>query len=163
MLTVLTLLTRRTVTASLMSPLLQKPEEETSTVLDRLATEPVRLLERTRESARRAHPVYRLREHAVAALGAALAYRRRTADEYDRKIIGLVREAGKVNARMVKLMLDLDTPATSRVLADLVEREILVKTSKSQRGPGVTYGPGPRFAQQRSGRPRKASPHGDAR
>ena len=28
---------------------------------------------------------------------------------------------------------------------------------------GVTYGPGPRFAQQRSGRPRKASPHGDAR
>ena len=64
---------------------------------------------------------------------------------------------------MVKLMLDLDTPATPRVLADLVEREILVKTSKSQRGPGVTYGPGPRFAQQRSGRPRKASPHGDAR
>jgi len=29
---------------------------------------------------------------------------------------------------MVKLMLDLDTPPTSRVLADLAEREILVKT-----------------------------------
>jgi len=149
MLTLLTLLTRRTLTLELMAPFLQKPEAEVLAVLDRLASEPVGLLERTRESTRRARPVYRLREHVVAALGPALAYRRRTADEYDRKIIGLVREAGEVNARMVKLMLDLDAAPASRVLGDLVERGILVKTSQAQRGPGVTYGPGPAFPKQK--------------
>jgi ATP-dependent DNA helicase RecG len=90
MLTLLTLLERRTVTASAMAPMLQKPEDETQAVLDRLASEAVRVLERTRESARRRHAVFRLREHAVAALGPAVRYRQRTADEYDRKIIGLV-------------------------------------------------------------------------
>ena len=33
--------------------------------------------------------------------------------------------------------------ASSRLLADLVERQILVKTSDAQRGPSVTDGPGP--------------------
>jgi ATP-dependent DNA helicase RecG len=145
MLVLLSLLTHRTVTARTMSPLLQKPEGEALAVLDRLSAEPVALLERTRESARRSAPVYRLREDAVAALGPALTYRRRTTDEYDRKIIGLLLEAGQINARMVKLMLDLDASPASRVLGDLVERGILVKTSEAQRGPGVTYGPGPAF------------------
>lgn len=145
MLVLLSLLTNRTVTAQAMSPLLQKPEVETLVVLDRLASEPVSLLERTRESVRRSAPVYRLREDAVASLGPALTYRRRTPDEYDRKIIGMVVETGEVNARMVKLMLDLDGSPASRVLADLVERGILVKTSEAQRGPSVSYGPGPQF------------------
>ncbi len=145
MLTLLTLLARRTVTAAVMAPLLQKPEDETQSILDRLSSETVRLLERTRESAQRRRPVYRLREHAVAALGPAVTYRRRTPDEYDRKIIALVREAGEVNARMVRLLLDLDAAPASRVLADLVERGILVKTSQAQRGPTVAYGPGPAF------------------
>jgi len=145
MLALLTLLTRRTLTVDLMAPVLQKPDVEVLAVLDRLASEPVRLLERTRESARRTRPVYRLREHVVAALGPALAYRRRTVDESDRKIIGLVREVGEVNARMVKLLLDLDAAPASRVLGDLVNRGILVKTSHAQRGPSVAYGPGPAF------------------
>lgn len=148
MLTLLTLLGQRTVTAAAMVPLLQKPEPEAQAVLDRLSSEAVRLLERTRESAQRRRPVYRLREHAVAALGPALTYRRRTLDEYDRKVIGVVREAGEVNARMVRLLLDLDAAPASRVLADLVERGILVKTSQAQRGPSVAYGPGPAFPKQ---------------
>lgn len=145
MLALLTLLTRRTVTVDFMTPVLQKPGAEVLAVLDRLASEPVRLLERTRESARRTRPVYRLREHVVAALGPALSYRRRTVDESDRKIIGLVREAGEVNARMVKIVLDLDAAPASRVLGDLVERGILAKTSNAQRGPSVAYGPGRAF------------------
>lgn len=145
MLVLLTLLTRRTVTAVFMGPLLQKPERETLAVLDRLGSEPVRLLERTRESARRSRPVYRLREHVVTALGPALAYRRRTPEQADRKIIGIVKETGQVNARMVKILLDLDASPASRLLGDLVERGILVKTSQAQRGPTVTYGPGPDF------------------
>jgi ATP-dependent DNA helicase RecG len=149
MVVLLTLLQQQTLTAAAMAPLLQKDERETLAVLERLAAEPVLLLERTRETARRTNPKFRLREHVVAALGPAVAYRRRTVDEYDRKIIGLVRETGEINARMVRLLLDLDVTATSRVLADLVEREILVKTSQAQRGPSVTYGAGPGFPSKR--------------
>jgi ATP-dependent DNA helicase RecG len=154
MLILLTLLTRRTVSIDVASPMLQKPPAETVAVLDRLASEPVALLERTRESARRSKPIFRLREHVVASLGPALSYRRRTADESDRKIIGLVREAGEVNARMVKLVLDLDNSPASRLLADLVERGILTKNSRAQRGPSVTYGPGPAFPTDRNRRRR---------
>jgi ATP-dependent DNA helicase RecG len=158
MLVLLSLLTQRTVTARTMSPLLQKPEAETLAVLDRLSAEPVTLLERTRESIRRAVPFFRLREDAVASLGPALTYRRRTPDEYDRKIIGLVEEAGAVNARMVRLMLDLDASPASRVLADLVDRGILTKTSEAERGPGVTYGPGPLFPGRSARRARPPHP-----
>jgi len=129
MLVLLALLTRRTITADFIAPTLQKPESETRAVLDRLGSEPVNLIERTRESARRAKPVYRLREHVVAALGSSLTYRRRIADESDRKIIGLLRETGEINGRMVKIVLDLDTSTASRVLGNLVERGILRKTS----------------------------------
>jgi len=157
MLALLTLLTARTLTAEKLAPVLQKPQIEVLTVLDRLASDNVGILERTRESARRSRPVYRLREQVVAALGPALLYRRRTVDESDRKVIGLVRETGGVNARMVRLMLDLDATPASRVLGDLVERGILVKTSPAQRGPSVTYGPGPSFPKAPRSR-RKAGP-----
>lgn len=70
-------------------------------------------------------------------------YRRRTTDSSDRKNLALLYEAGTLNSRMVKVLLDLDSSRTSRILADLVDRGLLVKTSQSQRGPGVTYGPGP--------------------
>jgi len=86
----------------------------------------------------------------VSALGPAISYRRRTTDEYNRKIIELVREVGHINARMVKIALDLDTVPASRVLGDLVARKILVKTSEAQRGPAVTYGPGEKFPQKRT-------------
>ncbi len=152
MVVLLTLLGRRTVNASLMAPRLQRPSAETQSVLERLTAPPVQLLERTRETAGRAHPNYRLRGHVIAALGPAVAYHRRAPDEYDRKIIGLVQESGQVNSKMVRLLLDLDTSAASRVLGDLVERQLLVKTSQAQRGPGVVYGPGPRFPQRRRGR-----------
>ena len=149
MLVLYTLLTRRTVSAPKLASTLQKGAEEVESVLRRLANEPTQLIEPTRESARRRQPTYRLREHAVSALGSAVTYRRRTTDEYDRKIIELVREAKQINARMVKIALDLETSAASRVLADLVEREVLIKNSEAQRGPSVTYGPGPGFPSRR--------------
>ena len=41
-------------------------------------------------------------------------------------------------------------PATaSRILSDLVDRGILVKTSTASRGPTVTYGPGAKFPTRR--------------
>lgn len=144
MLVLLTLLSRRTVTAAEMAAGLQRSEIEAQSVLDRLAASPLELLEPTRESARMVRPTYRLREGPLAALGPAVTYRRRTADSADRRILALAREAGVVNARMVRLLLDTDTVTTSRILADLVDRGLLVKTSQATRGPGVTYGLGPK-------------------
>lgn len=157
MLILFTLLTKRVVTASQLVPLLQKRGEEVEFVLRRLATAPANMLEPTRETARRHHPNYRLREHVITALGPAVTYRRRTTDEYDRKVVELVREAGTINARIIRIALDLAGVPASRLLADLVERRILVKTSEAQRGPSVTYGAGPDFPLNttRSRRPKK--------
>ncbi|GAA2077424.1 hypothetical protein GCM10009840_10160 [Pseudolysinimonas kribbensis] len=146
MLILLTLLTNKTVKAEELTRLLQKASaEEAQSVLARLSNDEVRLLEPTRETARRAQPRYRLREEALAALGPAVTYRRRTTDQLDRKIIDLVHETTTINARMVRILLDLDTVGASRVLADLVDRGILVKTSEATRGPSVTYGRGRSF------------------
>lgn len=153
MLVLLTLLTHRTTTAAEMAPLLQRPESETANVMEQLVAEPVAMIERTRATARQRSGVYRLREHVISALGPAVGYRRRTQDESDRKIIAMVRETTEINGRMVRLMLDVDTVTASRLLADLVERGILAKTSKAQRGPGVTYGAGPAFPR----RPRRVA------
>jgi len=150
LLVLLTLLSQRLVDAKGMTSLLQKPDiGEAQAVIDRLASDAVRLIERTRETRRSALPRYRLREEPVAALGPAVTYRRRTADQLDRKVIALVNEAGTINSRMVRLMLDLDVPATSRLLRDLVDRGFLVRTSTAKRGTAVTYGAGPKVADKR--------------
>lgn len=158
MLVLVTLLGRRTTTAATMAPVLQKSVAETQTVMDRIGSESVQLVERTRESAREQFPTRRLLEHAIAELGPALANKQRSADQYDRNVIVIVRETGTVNARLVKLTLDLDAVTASRLLGDLVDRGILVKTSKAQRGPSVAYGPGPRFPRRATRRPPKETP-----
>lgn len=151
LLVMLTLLNHRTVTAAGMAPLLQKDDPEVEVVLRQLAGVDG-FVERTRGSATHRAGVYRLRGGAVAALGAAVTYRRRVEDDTDRKIVEIVREAGQVNGRMVRTLLDVDTPTASRILADLVDRGVLVKTSDAQRGPSVTYGRGPQFPVRPRGR-----------
>lgn len=146
MLILLTLLTNKTVNAEELTPLLQKAAvDEAQSVLARLSGDEVKLLEPTRETARRAHPRFRLREEALASLGPAVTYRRRTTDQLDRKIVDLVHETSTINGRMIRILLDLDTVSASRLLSDLVDRGILVKTSEASRGPSVTYGRGPNF------------------
>lgn len=163
MLVLFTLLTRRVSSAAQLTPLLQKRQEELEFVLRRLAADPAAMLEPTRETARRSHPNYRLREHVITALGPAITYRRRTTDEYDRKVVQLVREMGTINARIVRIALDLEGVPASRLLADLVERRLLIKTSDAQRGPSVTYGAGPDFppapSRRQPRRPRSEPPH----
>ncbi len=89
-----------------------------------------------------------------------MIYRRRTTDDADRKVVALVRDAGEVNARLLRITLDLGASEASRLLADLVRRGWLVKTSKAQRGRSVTYGPGPSFpgGSKKDGRGRKLPP-----
>lgn len=152
LLVMLALLGKRTVTAAELVRTLQKDDDEVELILQQLATPAVGFIERTRESAHARAGTYRLRDHAIAALGPAVPYRRRVSDDTDRKVIEIVREAGQVNGRMVRTLVDVDTPTASRILADLVDRQILVKTAGAQRGPSVTYGPGSQFP---STRPRK--------
>ncbi|TPW76764.1 ATP-binding protein [Schumannella sp. 10F1B-5-1] len=160
MVILLHLLTTRLVDAEALTPILQKAtSEEAQSVLTRLSQDNLKLLEPTRETLRRSQPKYRLREEALTALGAAVTYRRRTTDQLDRKVIDLVRETDSINGRMVRILLDLDTIGASRLLADLVERGILVKTSEATRGPGVTYGRGGAFPRNaRSGAKRPKPP-----
>ncbi len=81
---------------------------------------------------------------------AEISYRRRTADEIDRKVVATVSKLGQITNGVVQALLDVKVERASPILADLVDREILVKTSPHERGPRVTYGPGPRFRAKRS-------------
>lgn len=152
MLVLFSLLSRRTLNATALSPIVQKPVEEAQATLHRLSSDSVRMLEPTRETARRRYPAYRLREHTIRELGTAVAYKRRTADEIDRKITSFVHEFGHVTNKAVQLMFDVRVERASEILGDLVARELLVKTSTNERGPGVRYGPGPKLPAKRAGR-----------
>lgn len=154
MLVLFTLLSQRTVTAAGLEPVLQKPATEVEAVLRGLAADDVGMLEPTRQTVRRRAATYRLGEQALKELGTAVSYRRRTADEIDRKVVTTVSELGQITNGVVQALLDVKVERASRILADLVDREILVKTSPHERGPRVTYGPGPKFPTKGSGRSR---------
>lgn len=145
MLTILRLCRSATVSALDMGPIFQKTVEEAEEVLRRLASPDVGMLEPTRESARLRRPTYRLTSDALRQLGSAVRYRRRTVDEIDRKVIWHVREYGKITNRTVQNLLDVGMTRAKQIIQDLVAREVLVKTSEHERGPGVEYGRGPRF------------------
>lgn len=135
----------RTVTASDLAPIVQKSIDEAETALRRLSGEDIAILEPTRATARRAHPAYRLRGDVLRALGSAVPYQRRTIDEIDRKVIAHIREYGKVTNKTIQNLFDVGVQRARDVLADMVGRGIIVKTSPHERGPGVEYGPGAKF------------------
>lgn len=142
----------KTVTASSVASILQKGEDEVEVVLRRLAGPRVAMLEPTRESARRSRPTYRLRGAILQELGSAIGYHRRTTDEIDRKVIEHVREYDRITNKTVRNLLDVKVDRSAAILRDLVERDILVKTSTAQRGPSVEYGRGPKFPKRRAAR-----------
>jgi ATP-dependent DNA helicase RecG len=150
MLILFRLCSERTVTAEKLAPLLQKTVEESETSLRRLASEELGLLEPTRQTVRKALPTYRLRGEALRALGSAVSYQRRTVDELDRKVIAHVREYGKVTNRTVQNLFDVGVQRARDILRDLVQRQVLLKISEQERGPGVEYGPGPRFPDSKT-------------
>jgi ATP-dependent DNA helicase RecG len=154
MLILLSLCDEKTLSVERAAPLLQKTRDEAAAVLRRLGADAAQILEPTRETARRARPTYRLRSDALKALGTAVSYQRRTTDEIDRKIIEHVREYGKVTNRTVRNLLDVKTDRAAAILGDLVKRDVIIKTSRAQRGPSVEYGPGSSFP---SARPKRRS------
>jgi ATP-dependent DNA helicase RecG len=135
----------RTVTASTVSPLLQKSAEETDAILRRLASDDVALLETTRGTAARLQSNYRLRSDALRRLGSAVEYNRRTTDDIDRKVVAHVTEYGKITNRTLQNFFDVGVYKARDILSDLVSRGILTRISTQTRGPKVEWGPGPDF------------------
>ncbi len=136
---------RRTISAGTLMPVSQRRLEEAQLVLERMANAPLDLLEPTRRTASRALPTYRLRDLALAQLGGAVRYHRRSGDDIDRKVLAHVAEYERVTNATVRNLLDVSVTRASAVLRDLVDRGLLVKTSTQQRGSAVEYGPGPDF------------------
>lgn len=157
MIVLLKLCGTRTVNARSMAPLLQKPVTEAEASMRHLASEQVAMIESTRETSRAAFPNYRLREQALKQLGSAVPYTRRTSDEIDRRAVAHVHEYGRITNSTVQNLFNVGMPRARQILASLVERDILIKTSVAQRGPTVEYGPGPRFpprpSRRRASRP----------
>lgn len=154
MLIIRALCDRRTIQSADAAPIIQRSQKEAQTVLLRLSTEPVNILEPTRASMQNHFPVYRLRAEVVAHLGNAVAYHRRGVDDMDKKIIEHVRDYGEVNNRTIQRLFDVDVYQARDILRDLVGRELLVRTSEQKRGTAVRYGPGPAFpSKKRKPRP----------
>lgn len=132
---------------------------EAEAVLFRLSSEPVALLERTRQSMQRTAAIYRLRGEPLRQLGPAVIYSRRSTSETDRKIIAHVREYGKITNRTLQNLFDIGVFKARDIIAGLAGREVLRITSEQSRGPRVEWGPGPAFPHSRSRKESKQLPN----
>jgi ATP-dependent DNA helicase RecG len=149
MLILFTLCQRRWISAENIAPVLQKGEAEAESILRRLAQERAGMIEATRETGALRKRKYRLRAEALRALGTAVKYHRRTVDEIDRKVMAHLHEYGKITNRTLQNLFDIDLYRARDILADLQQRELIVRTSEAARGPGVEYGPGPKLPKAR--------------
>jgi len=142
---------RRSVSAPAAATEIQRPVADAQALLRRMSEGEAALLEPTAGSTHRRQPNYRLRGPVLAQLGSAVAYHRAPAIERDRKIVEHLAEYGSINNHTVQNLFDVDVYRASAVLRDLVDREVVVRTSEQTRGQAVRYGCGPAFRQSRHG------------
>jgi ATP-dependent DNA helicase RecG len=145
LLTLSALRTRSSIDAKRVASLIQRNADAAQELLGRLSGDEVAILEPTRGTIRRRFPSYRLRPDALAALARAVAYRRRTIDQTDEKVIEHVREYGFITNRTLQRMLDIGVFPARNLLTDLQARGIVRKIGTARGGPGVKYGFGPKF------------------
>lgn len=162
MIILLRLCTKSTIAALTVAPLLQKSVDEAEASLRHLASEPVAMIEPTRQTARAKYPNYRFRETAVKLLGSALPYARHTSDEIDRRVVVHVQEYKRITNATVRNLFNVGTQRANQIIASLVDRNILTKTSEAQRGPSVEYGAGEQFPRKPSRRRVSRPPSGGA-
>jgi ATP-dependent DNA helicase RecG len=138
----------RSISARDLSTDIQRSIPEAQIVLARLASDEIGLLEPTRRTARRPMPSYRLRPQALASLSRAVSYQRRQLDQIDEKVVEHVREYGFITNRTLQRTFDMHVFAARDLLTDLRRREILKKLGEARGGPGIRYGPGPKFPKR---------------
>lgn len=146
----MTLCTKKSVTASQVAPLIQRSVESAEETLRFAAQPQVELLEPTSGTRARRHPNYRFRGEVLARLGSAVAYHSRTSSEVDRKVIEHVREYESINNAAIQRLFDVDVYNARDILQDLVGRELLTRTSTQTRGKAVRYGRGPKFPEKKA-------------
>jgi ATP-dependent DNA helicase RecG len=149
LLTLALLRTSPSIDALRLAQAIQRTPNEAQEVLGRMSARDSQLLEPTRRTLRKPFPTYRLRNEPLAALARAVSYRRRTIDQIDEKIIEHVREYGFVTNRTLQRLFDRDLYASRNLLNDLRDRGLLEKIGTARGGPGVKYGPGPKFPKAR--------------
>jgi ATP-dependent DNA helicase RecG len=149
LITLALLRTSSTVDAPSLAQAIQRTAGEAQEVLARMTDREVGLLEPTRRTIRKPFPAYRLRNEPLAALARAVTYRRRTIDQIDEKVIEHVQEYGFVTNRTLQRLFDRDLYAARNLLNDLRDRGLLEKLGTARGGPGVKYGPGPKFPRRR--------------
>lgn len=142
--------TASTVDASHLADAIQRTPADAEEVLGRMSDQEVGLVEPTTRTIRRRFPSYRLRNEPLAALARAVSYRRRTIDQVDEKVIQHVQEYGYVTNRTLQRLFDRDIYAARNMLTDLRTRGLLAKVGTARGGPGVKYGPGPKFPRSRA-------------
>lgn len=142
---------KRTVDAVRLASLIQRTTTEAQRTLMRLSE--AALLEASRRTATRPFPTYRLWSEALAAMSRAVAYGRRGTDDIDQKVIEHVREYGFVTNRTIQRLFDISVYASRNMLADMRSRGLVEKIGDARGGPGVRYGPGPRFPARGQGPP----------
>jgi ATP-dependent DNA helicase RecG len=140
--------TATSITASDLAVAIQRSPIEAQDVLARLADPTYSLLEPTARTIRKPFPAYRLRNEPLAALARAVSYRRRTLDQRDEKVVEHVQEYGFVTNRTLQRLFDLNVYGARNMLTDLRDRGIVEKLGTARGGPGVRYGPGPKFPKK---------------
>jgi ATP-dependent DNA helicase RecG len=145
LITLALLRTATTVDATRLAQAIQRTPAEAQEVLARMNDRDIALLEPTRRTLHKPFPAYRLRNDPLAALARAVSYRRRTIDQIDEKVIEHVQEYGFVTNRTLQRLFDRDLFASRNLLNDLRDRGLLQKLGTARGGPGVKYGPGPKF------------------
>ena len=125
-----------------MAPQFQRSVDETASSLRRISEGPSSLIEPLHASASGSRLRYRLSSAASAGLASAVMHRRHTRREIAERVVAYVSEHGRITNADVRGLFNVGTPRASAILRDLVERDTLVRTSDSSRGPAVEYGPG---------------------
>ena len=104
------------------------------------------LIEPSRRSARRPFPTYSLAAGSLAGMGRAVTYHRRGADGIDQKVVQHVNEYGHITNQTLRRLFDLNVYQARDLLRDMQTRQLLGKIDDKTAGPGVRYGPGPKFS-----------------
>ena len=132
-------------TAESLALRIQRSVSEAQAVLERMMN--AGLIEPSRRSARRPFPTYSLAAGSLAGMGRAVTYHRRGADGIDQKVVQHVNEYGHITNQTLRRLFDLNVYQARDLLRDMQTRQLLGKIDDKTAGPGVRYGPGPKFSE----------------
>ena len=125
------------------APVVQRSPADAARTLERMAAASSPLITSMNSSTDVTRVRYRLAARVVLELGTAVAHRRYTAGEIEAAIVAHLSEHGRITNGDVRSLFGVGTPRASAILRELVDRGVIERTSRSARGPGVEYGPGP--------------------